>query len=33
MTWHELVYRYATWDGRIIGVYDDGSEADITGGN
>jgi hypothetical protein len=27
----ELVWQYETWDGRIVGVYEDGSEQDITG--
>jgi hypothetical protein len=27
----ELVWQYRTWDGRIIGVYADGSEQDVTG--
>jgi len=27
----ELVWQHATYDGRVIGVYGDGSELDITG--
>lgn len=30
MTWAELVWQYTTYDGRVIGVYADGSEEDIT---
>lgn len=26
----KLVWQYETWDGRAIGVYEDGSEMDIT---
>jgi hypothetical protein len=27
----ELVWQYVTYDDRIIGIYEDGSEQDITG--